>query len=191
MNDARLALAWAAAHSLSRRALATTTLTEIVTRSGTARGSLYHFYPGGKDQLVEDGLRLVDEWVLARFRAAPVDDPAGAAAGYVAVFRDMLDHDRECDAGCPFATLVVDDAPEAFRVLAADAYTGWRGGMAAGFARAGLGSVDADAMASLVLAACEGALLLSRAERDPAAFDTVVATLLADARLRPSPDPGP
>ena len=64
------------------------------------------------------------------------------------------------------------------RDRAAQAFGTWRTALGNALHRAGMGAVMADATAALLLSACEGAVVMSRAERDPGPFDTVAESLL-------------
>jgi TetR/AcrR family transcriptional regulator, lmrAB and yxaGH operons repressor len=180
--DVRRNMARAAARALGRQSIADTTLSGVVKDAGAARGSLYHFYPGGKDQLVMDAVELVDEWAVTKLREAEASTPEQAGALFVELFRGLMSDDDA--SSCPITTVVVDDGSGPLRERAALTFTHWRTEFAALLRRTGMADKESASVAALHLAACEGALVLSRAGRDRAAFETVAEALAKDLRLR-------
>jgi TetR/AcrR family transcriptional regulator, lmrAB and yxaGH operons repressor len=180
MADVRRNMARAAAYSLGRQSIAETTLAGVVKQAGAARGSVYHFYPGGKDQLVLDAVELVDGWAATRLREAEVSTAEEAGAVFVELFRGLMS--EEADSSCPIATVVVDDGTGPMRERAALTFAHWRTEFAALLRRTGLADREAESMAALFLAACEGALIMARASRDRAAFEDVARALLRQLR---------
>ena len=86
------------------------------------------------------------------------------------------------EAGCALlAVTVAADAP-ALRDAAAESFRTWRARLARALHEGGLGADRAADTAQLLLAASEGAVVLSRAERDIRPFDTVAAQLLDHVR---------
>jgi TetR/AcrR family transcriptional regulator, lmrAB and yxaGH operons repressor len=180
MADVRRNMARAAAFSLGRQSIAETTLADVVKQAGAARGSVYHFYPGGKDQLVLDAVELVDGWATGRLREADLATPEEAGALFIELFRGLMSD--EVDSSCPIATVVVDDGGGPMRERAALTFEHWRTEFAALLRRTGLTTREAESTAALFLAACEGALIMARASRDRAAFETVAQALMQRVR---------
>src|SRR5262249_46547680 len=74
---------------------------EVLARSGAPRGSIYHHFPGGKAQLIEEATRYAGEFTVAGLvRALEQDDPLEAVRGFAAFWLKLL---RRSDftAGCP------------------------------------------------------------------------------------------
>jgi TetR/AcrR family transcriptional repressor of lmrAB and yxaGH operons len=170
---------------LRRQGYAATGLNEIVAASGAPRGSLYFHFPGGKEELAVTamqgaGARLAGaiEAVLGSSEdvgealARLVD---GLAAGLV---------DSGYANGCPIATVALEAAgtSEPIRDAAAGAFDSWLDALRRRLRAAGLDSEDAARRAVLVLAAIEGALILARAQRDPAPLTAVREELVALCR---------
>jgi AcrR family transcriptional regulator len=157
-----------AAHLLRERGYTGTGFREVIERTGAPRGSIYHHFPGGKAQLAGEAVEYVGG--LAReVIAAPLaeGDPIAALRGFVELWR--ADFERSGHrAGCPIAAVAVerhDDAPELLDA-AAGAFERWRSAFADSLRSAGVRGRRADRLATLVVSAVEGAIVLSRAERD-------------------------
>jgi hypothetical protein len=68
------------------------------------------------------------------------------------------------------------------REQAAAAFQAWQQKLAAALQAGGLSAADAEATATLLLAASEGAVVICRAERDMRPFDQVAAQLVERVR---------
>src|SRR5947208_14533905 len=101
----------AAADLIRRQGVAATGMRQIVARARAPRGSLQHYFPGGKDQLVAEAIgrsaRVVvggmDGWAAAHPDASPGDVPAFLAGWWRDLYRA-----RGFDEGCPFAATATD-----------------------------------------------------------------------------------
>jgi AcrR family transcriptional regulator len=51
-----------------------TSLSQITERSGVGKGSLYHFFPGGKEEMASAVLADVDAWFEARIFSAASEE---------------------------------------------------------------------------------------------------------------------
>ena len=170
-----------AAELLSRRGLQATSFSEVLAHTAAPRGSLYHHFPDGKDQLVRAALDLVSSKM-----GAVMDRKAGAPAEevtdlFLRIWRSIL-AGSQCEAGC--AVLAVTVAAESPELLAhaAGIFRAWRGRLAELLARGGLTPADAARFATTLIAASEGAVVLSRGEKSLEPFELVAAQLLEQVR---------
>jgi len=141
----------------------------VLAAAGAPRGSLYHHFPGGKEQLVVEALRFEADRVTADVRALMATRPDEATA--VRAFAEALAVSLERSGfrlGCPVSTaaLELSSQSEAVREVCAQTYADWQGLIAAHAVTVGYDEPAARARAELVLAALEGAMLLARAARD-------------------------
>jgi len=159
----------AAARLFARQGYAGTGLKQVATEAAAPFGSIYHFFPGGKDALAEDTIRTSGPQFMALVLGLldERDDPVDAVVhAFDSAARDLVAGDYA--DGCPVATMALDvvDTRPALRAAAADVFADWLEGGTAWFAR----HVDADRARDLALAMVmltEGAFLLARTTRDP------------------------
>lgn len=161
---------------LRRQGYAATGLSEIVDRSGAPRGSLYFHFPGGKEELAIAAMERTGE-ALRRGIAATMAARGGTGEG-IAMLIDALAaglQDSDYADGCPIATVALETAAgsEPLRATAAGVFAAWLGELEQALLREGAERGAAGRRAMLVLAAIEGALLLSRARRDAAPLRAV------------------
>ncbi|MBV1707225.1 MAG: TetR/AcrR family transcriptional regulator [Hyphomicrobiales bacterium] len=164
--------------SLASRGLQRTSFSEIIQASGAPRGSLYHHFPGGKDELVLAALDAAGAWAMQQVEAAPAASPLDVAKAFIDLWRGVLAR-SDFAAGCAIAAVTVAAETPDIIMRAAAIFSNWRARLAAQFARQGMGEDHAAGLATLLIAACEGAVLLARAERSMAPFERTADMLLA------------
>jgi len=182
-----------ALYLMGEQGIEATSFSQVIEHSGAPRGSIYHHFPGGKAQLVEEATRYAGDAVVELVNAtvAKHDDPVAAVDAISDFWRTLL-YNSEFAAGCPVvaATLEGDNTPAA-REAARDAFKRWEALYMGMFARAGVPEERAKSLASMAVSAVEGAVILSRAERSNEPLERVVEEVrtlfhsaLDDARTR-------
>jgi len=151
-----------------RQGYASTGLQQIVAESGAPKGSLYHYFPDGKEALGEAAVTLAGGLMreMLEGHAAKHTDPVPFLRAYC---RTMAGWMKESDfrSGCPVATTLLETAPTSAAITAAGARAidGWIDVIGGVYVRAGTERREAHTKAQLVVAAMEGALLLARVRR--------------------------
>lgn len=165
---------------LARNGLQGTSLSEVIEATGAPRGSIYHHFPGGKDELIAAAVDLTgqryDEW-MARFVGAT---PEMIVGGFIQIWRHTLLR-SDLKAGCPVLAVTVSTNVEEIVDHARDVFRSSRRQLAALLADAGIQADAASAFATIAVAAAEGAVVLARADRDIEPFETVAANIVAQA----------
>jgi AcrR family transcriptional regulator len=167
-----------AALLMRERGVEATSFSDVLAHSGAPRGSIYHHFPHGKAQLIEEATTYAGEVTSSGLIAALAhEDPIGAirafTAGWIALLRES-----GFSAGCPVvaASLEGDRTPGA-REAAAGAFARWEellaGALEPHLADAG----RARSLAALVIASIEGAVVLARAQRSTAPLTAVAEEL--------------
>lgn len=151
-----------AARLLTERGIGAVTVDGVLADSGAPRGSVYHHFPGGRDELALAGARRAVGYI-----DAVVDSTTDASQLVQALVRLYEGQLRRTDyrAGCPVMALVTDAhtaAPPA-RELAESAIGRWRDRLADYLATAS--AADPVRLATFVLSALEGAVGMCRIER--------------------------
>jgi TetR/AcrR family transcriptional regulator, lmrAB and yxaGH operons repressor len=167
-----------AALLIRERGVEATSFADVLAHSGAPRGSIYHHFPGGKAQLVEEATRWVGASIAEAERAALAgDDPLAGLDAAIAVWRAMLER-TDFAAGCPLAAATVEgDSVPTARDAAGAAFRSWVDPFAHTLQRRGLPRDRARSLATLVVASIEGALILARAQRSMSPMDRVGAEL--------------
>jgi TetR/AcrR family transcriptional repressor of lmrAB and yxaGH operons len=166
---------------LARRGLQATSFSEVLELTGAPRGSIYHHFPEGKDQLVAAAISLAGDRALQPLEAIAGASAEEIAAAFLGMWRKLLTH-TDFGAGC--AVLAVTVAADSRELLdhAGNVFRSWRGRLAELLEQGGLSAADAQQLAVILVAASEGAVVLSRAERSMEPFELVSSQLLAQVR---------
>jgi TetR/AcrR family transcriptional repressor of lmrAB and yxaGH operons len=166
---------------LAQKGLQGASFNEILEASGAPRGSLYHHFPGGKEELVlaaMDAAGRRAEALLGPVRGQPADK---AAEAFIALWRAVLTRSG-FEAGCAvLAVTVTSDSPK-LRDRAGQIFRTWRALLADILNEGGVSPERADGLASMLISICEGAVALSRAEGSLAPFELAAAEQLRAVR---------
>jgi AcrR family transcriptional regulator len=155
-----------------------TSFSQVIEHSGAPRGSIYHHFPGGKAQLVEEATRYAGDAVASLFSAAlEGDDPIAGLNAIVNFWRGVL-HDSDFAAGCPVLAASLDSEGLAgAREAARDSFQRFQDLHAQLLERAGVPPERARSLAAIAVSAVEGGIILSRAQKSNAPLDRVLDEL--------------
>ena len=184
-------MVFSAAQLIRRDGVAATGLRDVVAHANAPRGSLQHYFPGGKEQLVGEAIawggryarRRVEGYVAALRKPTP-------SKLFTAMIQQWIDDYEANDyaAGCPIAAATVDcaDTVDSARQAAAAAFADWRTPVATALTDMGVPARRATSLATLMISTLEGAVLMARAEHDVAPLRTAARELgpLLDAAVR-------
>ncbi|MFJ2239048.1 TetR/AcrR family transcriptional regulator [Streptomyces sp. NPDC087859] len=183
-------MVFSAAQLIRRDGVAATGMREVAAHAGAPRGSLQHYFPGGKEQLVNEAVGWAGRYAgrrVARFLVA-LDEPTPGAL-FAEMVRQWTD-EYAADGfagGCPVAAATIDcaESTESTRQAASAAFATWTGPVAQALSDMGVPGQRAGDLATLMISSLEGALLIARAERDVRALTTVARELgpLLDAAV--------
>jgi TetR/AcrR family transcriptional repressor of lmrAB and yxaGH operons len=195
-GESRTKLLKAAADLFQRKGYHGTGVNALVAESGAPRGSVYFLFPGGKEQLAAEALERAGEAIAAVTAAAlaEIRDPAQAMRRLAQLTAAALEGSN-FERGCPLATVTLEVASESEKIRRSSecGYRRWLEEIAARLRNAGWPRRAAHERASLILSALQGAMILSRAQRDTQPLEQIgsqLARLLdQDRRDRASPSP--
>ncbi len=154
-----------------------TAIADVLEHSGAPRGSAYHYFPGGRTQLLCEAIDYAGEYIAAKI--------ANAQSGVDAQDKLFADYRKQLlktdfRAGCPVVAVSVEagdpDKPDAATPVierAAAAFTRWTDLIAARLISDGVSKERAAELAMLTTTSFEGAIVVSRASRNIKALDLV------------------
>ena len=161
---------------MRERGVAATSFADVLARSGAPRGSIYHHFPGGKTQLVEEATVSASKWVGTGIeRILNTSDTVGALRALVDIWRTGLEESRY-EQGCPIAAAALGTERGA-RVIAGASFDSWCTLLTTKLAGEGVPDERAGSIATLIVSALEGALILAQAQESSAPLDAVVDEL--------------
>ena len=156
-----------------------TGLNQIVRESATPKGSLYFHFPGGKEELVVAALITAGDATYRKIQAALQAETTGdAIATFVLTLARELQDSNFCQ-GCPVATVAMETSAtsDRLRQVCEQIYRSWFTLVEHRLVDAGFTNAESKSWTTLIWAAVEGALLLSRTYRSAEPLETVAAQL--------------
>lgn len=151
----------------------------IGERTGLGKGSLYHFFPGGKEEMAAAVLAEIDGWFEQHiFRPLREEDSRRAVP---AMIRAVDGYFRSGRRVCLVGALALGDVRDRFGAAIRGYFAAWTDALAQSLARSGRPEDAARDRAEEAVAAIQGALVLARALDEPAAFRRSLARI--EARL--------
>jgi TetR/AcrR family transcriptional repressor of lmrAB and yxaGH operons len=180
-SDSRERMVRSAASLISSRGVSATSFSDVLGDSGAPRGSIYHHFPDGKQQLATEAVRWTSDRVIAHLRAGTGTTPSEVLERFINMWRQVVLASGGA-SGCVVAGVALDSNAglEGERLIdvAREAFRSWVEVLAEQLERAGVPARRASAIAVTTLAGMEGALILCRAERSVGPLDEAAAELM-------------
>ncbi len=179
-GDSRTRMVRSAAALIRTRGASATSFSEVLAESGSPRGSIYHHFPNGKEQLEADAIRWTSDRVLAHQRECPATTAAGVLDCFIDMWRQVVVASQGA-AGCVVAGVAIDTAAGESGLIdvVRETFRSWRGLLALQLEAVGVPPGRAQPIALATVAGMEGALILCRAEGGPGPLETVATELLS------------
>jgi AcrR family transcriptional regulator len=173
-TDVREQMTRSAAVLFGERGFSGTGLRDIIAHSSTPRGSIYHHFAGGKAELAREAVRYAADAVAGPVGdAARSGDPIATLHAWLQYWRDALEASGFRAGSAVLAVAAEPDEQTGARAAAAAAFEGWADAFAATLHGAGVKRKKAARLATLTVAAIEGAVVVCRARGDTVALDHV------------------
>jgi AcrR family transcriptional regulator len=175
-------MVYSAAQLVRERGVAATGIRDVVERAAAPRGSVQHYFPGGKDQLVSEALLLsgdfAAQWVSSYVDGARRPTPSGLFTHMVAQWKREFTT-RGFERGCPVnaAAAEIAGGQSPVNEPLRTALGRWEDAIVAALARMGIPVRRGRRLATVMLSALEGAILLARVHRDVRPLSTVAVEL--------------
>jgi AcrR family transcriptional regulator len=155
-----------------QQGLSGTSFADVLEHSGAPRGSVYHHFPGGKEQFTAEATAYAGRFVAGAMRGMS-GDLHGLADAQVDLWIALL-HETDFAAGCPIAAAALEGTsmPGA-RDAAGSSFQDWIGIVGEQLVERGVPESDSRELAMVMLSAVEGALIMCRACRNTEALEAV------------------
>ncbi|MDR4307341.1 TetR/AcrR family transcriptional regulator [Chelatococcus sambhunathii] len=158
----------------------------IGAATGLGKGSLYHFFPGGKAEMAAAVLAEIDGW-FEREVFAPLKDSEPPDAGIAAMFEATETYFRSGRRVCLVGCFALGDVRDRFAEAVRSYFQRWIDALRLALQRAGASPDEALRRAVDVVGGIQGAIVLSRALDDPGVFSGMLARMRRDlTEMKPS-----
>src|SRR5215471_11482409 len=163
-----------------------TSLDDVLRESGVGKGNFYYYFRSKEElgyAIIDRLTRGLEERVLDPVFADPSGDPVDQVLSFLDRILDSQ-RQRNCIGGCPMGNLAseLSDVHEGFRKRLADVFREWRVTMAEALHRGqGAGRLgpecNPEGAAYFIVAALEGAILMSKVTKDIQVMERCVVEL--------------
>jgi AcrR family transcriptional regulator len=175
----------ATAELFRRHGYTGTGLKQIVAAANAPFGSVYHHFPGGKEQLGGEVIRASGAMYYELFELI-MDASPDVVTGVESFFAGAAETLRQTDYAdaCPIATVALEVAStsEPLRQATADVFESWIEGATERFVAAGVEPERARRLAISILCQLEGGFLFCRAAKSTEALEAAGAAAVAEVR---------
>ena len=179
-SDAKSRFVISAAELFRRRGYSAVGLTEIIEAAQAPKGSFYHHFPDGKEQLAAQSVELAGSYVLHHFEKAFANAPdfASGVEAMVATILKWLDQ-TNWEIGCPIASISVDQVPHSalLTTTTQDVLKSWIDSIEVQARRFDL--PDPRGISLRLVVAYQGAWVVARIQRSPASLLQIPAMFRA------------
>ncbi len=158
-----------------------TSIARITEHTGLGKGSLYHFFPGGKAEMAQAVLDEINDWFEQE-----IFTPLGQQEPKLAL-RDMVTNvDRYFQSGrriCLLGAFALEETRHHFGKSIRQYFTQWLTCLADALQRDGMGASQAYHMAQHIVATIQGGIILTHAFDDTARFTELLDNIRRDLAL--------
>lgn len=164
----RINIIQAAAKLFRKHGYSKTGLNEILAECNAPKGSLYYYFPKGKEQLGEEALRFSSQKTVDTLTDLCSENPT--ASSMLIAFGKLLAKWMEMskfEDGCPMATTILETVPasKSITTAAKESFASWRHVFENMLLNDGALPEDARRLANLAIAVLEGSLIQARVEQ--------------------------
>lgn len=151
-------------------------LSEITERTGLGKGSLYHFFPGGKDEMGQAVLDDVADWFESNV-FKPLREGEDPDEGIDHMFRATVQFFHSGRRICLVGSFALDDTRDRFAAVIQSYFAVWIVALEGALRRKGFDRKAARDTAEEIVAGIQGALVLARSQNDPRLFMRAMSRL--------------
>ena len=146
----------------------------ISKATGLGKGSLYHFFPGGKAEMATAVLEEIEAWFRANIFTPLLQDSATSHA-ITEMFDAVIQYFQSGQRVCLVGALALNDPDDRFVTMISRYFEDWINALAHMLSNAGC--PDAIDLAEEVIVEIQGGIILTRALNDPALFQRRIEKL--------------
>lgn len=164
---------------LRERGAAGVTVDAVLAHSGAPRGSVYHHFPGGRNEMILGAVRQAGDYIAAMVDNSVADGDVQQTVARIVRFWKRALTSTDYRAGCPVAAMALDSResiPDAAN-LVREIFAHWHASLTDVLSAKGFPAGRAGRLATLIVSSVEGAVILCRAQRDISPLDDILTEL--------------
>ncbi|NRG17671.1 TetR/AcrR family transcriptional regulator [Rhizobiales bacterium] len=153
-------------------------IARITEETGLGKGSLYNFFPGGKEEMTEAVLADIHRWFEENiYRPLETQEPDAAIRQ---MFEGVSAYFQSGRRICLVGALALEETRNRFSAEVAHYFHRWLEALSAYFRRKGALPAQAKEIASYMIAGIQGAIIMARATNDVSQFPAILKMLEAN-----------
>src|SRR5260221_5485394 len=180
-KDSREEMIEGALTLLAQKGLQATSFSEVLKFTKAPRGSIYHHFPGGKDELVAEALRLLEKRTVGLIKELDSSKPEKITEGFLGLWRYLLVN-FDFSTGCSAVAVTVATSSPKLLERSVSIFDAWQNILTEKFIKAGFSQKQAAEFATTLIAASEGAVVMSPAANTIEPFERVAKQLMLQAK---------
>ncbi|WP_096186512.1 TetR/AcrR family transcriptional regulator [Evansella halocellulosilytica] len=169
-SDAKERILETASRLFQKQGYHATGLNQIIKESGAPKGSLYYYFPNGKEQLAIEAVQITEEEISAQLQHS-LNSHSDHVKAIQAVFQYIEDQFQHLDEikGVPIGLIAMEtwSVSEELRLTCQYAFEGWQALFSNKLQSGGISKDRADDFAVTISSLIEGALTVSVTSKDP------------------------
>ncbi|KMK64640.1 TetR/AcrR family transcriptional regulator [Puniceibacterium sp. IMCC21224] len=161
-------------------------LSMLSNATGLGKGSLYNFFPGGKEEMMAAVLADIDQW-FAEAIFSPLEQNGDPSAAITSMMGDVTTYFRSGNRVCLIGWVGLGASCEAFTHQVKGYFARWISSLAHCLEQGQVPALLAVQLAEETVSGIQGAIILSRALGEEAAFSRIIGRCeanLLDAVVR-------
>lgn len=163
-------------HLLEAQGYHATGLKQILDESHAPKGSLYYYFPAGKEELTEEAIEKNGKLIEARIRASmdTITEPAEAIRQFIHNLAGYVEASGYQKGG-PITTVALETATTSERLSRAceRAYQAWQDAFRDKLRQGDYSEEEATALANMIIVSIEGGIILCRTYKSRATLENV------------------
>lgn len=158
-------------------------LSKISEMTGLSKASLYHHYPNGKSQMIEEVLKLVEKWSYENI-ILPLRSKLDSKKKLEHIFSKIAELYDAGTSGCIFGALVYSDIFSDNSPKVKELINSWIDAIEQILVEQGFSKKEAALKAEDALIKIQGALVISKAKNKKSIFTRAIKDLISDNQQR-------
>jgi TetR/AcrR family transcriptional regulator, lmrAB and yxaGH operons repressor len=156
-----------------------TSLAQIAQITGLGKASLYHYFPGGKEEMAEAALNYIDNWLEFNLLVPLRGNATPTERLQMMCERVEIFYDRG-NKPCLWAILTLEQSSERIRTRIKSALLGWIDTLSEVVQDAGFAPKESKQRAQDAIARIQGSLILARGLNDTTIFARTMQELVKE-----------
>lgn len=153
-----------------------TSLSLITAHTGLGKGSLYHFFPGGKSEMAEAVLESIQDWFEDNI-FVPLMERQDSHEAIDEMFTAVSDYFRSGRRVCLVGAMALGSSRDPFAEQISVYFRDWVASLASALSRCGTPKEEAGHNSLEIVVGIQGAIVLSRATGDSSVFEETISSL--------------